>query len=132
MFLNVLTQNEKETFLLLAHQIAKSNGILDEKEQKMLEEYRNEMDITTKVQLEDTQDVKNLIKNFESDKSKRIAFLEGLAVAFADGIYHEEQKQLIEELKNDFNITEEDYQNFKSWIVKSNYMYEQAEKLIEV
>jgi tellurite resistance protein len=130
MFLQELTTEEKVAFLELAHIIANSNGIIDESEQKMLDSYDLEMGLDLKIEDLNELSLSTIVPIFKSERTKRIVFLEAIAIAFADGIYDEEQKNLIQELKIAFNISDEDYQEFKGWIIKVNSLYAQADELV--
>ncbi|WP_064093129.1 hypothetical protein [Rossellomorea aquimaris] len=130
MFLQELNTEEKVAFLELAHLVANSNGIIDEKEQKMLDTYDYEMGLDLKMQDLNDLSISEIVPVFRSTRVKRIVFLEALAVAFADGIYHEEQKSLIQELKVSFEISDEEYESFKGWIIKVNSLYVQADELV--
>ncbi|WP_404429589.1 hypothetical protein [Sutcliffiella horikoshii] len=129
MLLHELNREEMVAFLELAHLVAKANGIIDENEKIMLDTYKKEMGLENSYELKDLQ-LEEIVPNFVHNRSKRIAFLESISVAFADGIYHEEQKNLIAELRHAFEISLEDYENFKAWIIKVNALHIQANEMV--
>lgn len=130
MFLQELNKDEQKSFLELAYLVARSNGVVDETEKKMLDTYKQEMEITIDLENIQVRDLEEILPVFKEQKIKRIVFLEAIAIAFADGIYHEEQKQLISRLKDGFEISQEEYEEFKGWIIKINSLYTQAVELI--
>lgn len=130
MFLNELNGEERVAFLELAHLVAKSNGIVDEKEKKMLDTYSQEMGVDLVSTDLNQWSLEKITAFFESERTKRIVFLEAIAVAFADGVYHDEQKSLIRELKEGLSISDEEYEEFKAWIIKVTSLYSQAEEFI--
>jgi tellurite resistance protein len=132
MFLHELNKEEKAAFLELAHLVAISNGIIDENEQKMLDTYEREMGLNFKIQNLEDLSLEGIIPAFKSEKSKKIVFLEAIAIAFADGIYDEDEKKLLQELKIEFGISKEEYEEFKGWITKVNSLYAQAAELVGV
>ena len=132
MFLNELNQDEKVAFMELAHLIANSNGILHENEKKMLDTYDREMSLDLQISDLEELSLEKIVPIFGSKRVKRIVFLEAIAVAFSDGVYHEEQKNLIEELKIAFQFSDEEYEEFRGWIIKMNALYAQANELISV
>ncbi|WP_404469059.1 hypothetical protein [Sutcliffiella horikoshii] len=129
MLLHELNKEEKIAFLELAHLVAMSNGIIDEKEKIMLDTYKKEMGLGDSYELKDLQ-LEEIVQCFIHNRSKRIAFLESISVAFADGVYQEEQKNLIAELRQAFDISLEDYENFKAWIIKVNALHIQANEMV--
>lgn len=130
MFLEKLHKDEQIPFLKLARLIANANGFIDDNEQRMLDSYILEMGLKEADKDFENSTLEDIVSVFKSAKSKRIVFLEAIAIAFADGIYHDEQKTLIEVLKESLGVSEEDYQDFKSWIIKINALHSQAVELI--
>ncbi|KAB3534501.1 TerB family tellurite resistance protein [Alkaliphilus pronyensis] len=131
MFVNTLTKNEKKAFLEIAHIIAKSNGYVDEKEQALLDQYAHEMYIID----EDVYQLQNIsleevLANIESEQSKRVIFLESIALAFADGIYHEEQRNIIKQIKDTFGFSDEIYKEYKQWVIDISKLYVKGFNLV--
>lgn len=131
MFLQQLNEVEKTAFLELALTVANANGVFDDSEQVMIDGYLTEMDLDVDIQILEIRPFQDIIEVFQDKKIQRIVFMETLAVAFADGIYHEEQKSHIHELKDHFSISDIDYESFKTWISKMNSLYIQAVELID-
>ncbi|WP_088034778.1 hypothetical protein [Evansella clarkii] len=132
MFLQELNAEEKVAFLELAHLVAISNGIIDENERKMLETYDREMGVNYKIEDLKELTLQEIVQVFKSERIKRIVFLEAIAVAFADGVYQEEQKNLIQEIKEALAISDDEYEQFKGWVIKVNSLYSQANELVGV
>ena len=130
MFLQELKENEKKAFLELVHLVAKANGIITTEEQKMLDSYNKEMGVTICLEELEEKELLDIVGQFESNRSKRIVFLEALAVALADGDYMEDEKEFIKGLREAFAITLDEYEDFKGWIIKTNALYEQASELV--
>jgi tellurite resistance protein len=131
LFLNMLTTPEKEAFLAIANAVAKANGFVDEKEQFLLDQYIHEMNMDHV----DVSQIRNIpledgIAKIESDKSKRIIFLEACALAFSDGIFDEEQKTIINKLRKAFAVSEEHYKEYKQWLLDMNQLYARGYRLI--
>lgn len=130
MFLEELNHEEKITFLELAHLVAHANGMVDEKEQLMMDRYDREMGIDIQVKDLKELSLESIISVFTTPKVKRIVFLEVIGVAFADGVYHEEQKLMINEIREAFGFSIEEYEEFKGWITKVNGLYAQAIEMV--
>ncbi len=106
MFLKSLNSREKDHFLKLAMAIMKADGVIGESKKLMLSDYANEMKITS-FNLEERCETDKIIEEFvmtSTPKTKRIVFLELLALAFADGNYSTEEKTLVQQLANAFKL----------------------------
>ena len=106
MFLNLLNSTEKENFLKLAVAVIKADGVIDDSEKQIQSAYANEMQINI-CNIEEQVDTEKIIKEYAMNstvQTKRIVFIELLALAFADGNYAIEEKTLIQQLANAFDI----------------------------
>mgnify|MGYP000227786753 CR=1 FL=1 len=105
MFLNSLSPTEKDNFMKLAVALIKADGVVEESEKQILSAYANEMLIPI-CNLDEQCDADSIIKEFAMTstlQTKRIIFLELLALAFADGNYAEE-KALVQQLADAFEF----------------------------
>lgn len=106
MFLNSLNPTEKDNFIKLAVAIIKADGVVEESEKQILSAYAKEMQIPV-CSLEEQGDTVKIIKEFAETstyQTKKIIFLELLALAFADGNYAVEEKTLVQQLANAFKF----------------------------
>lgn len=106
MFLNLLNTTEKSNFMKLAMAVIKADGIIEDSEKQILSAYANEMQIDI-CNIEEQVDTEKIIKEYAMNstvQTKRIVFIELLALAFADGNYAIEEKTLIQQLANAFDI----------------------------
>lgn len=106
MFLNSLNPTEKDSFMKLAVAIIKADGVVEESEKQILSAYANEMQIPV-CNLDEQSDTDSIIKEFAMNstvQTKRIVFLELLALAFADGNYAAEEKALVQQLADAFEF----------------------------
>jgi uncharacterized tellurite resistance protein B-like protein len=106
MFLNLLNTTEKSNFMKLAMAVIKADGIIEDSEKQILSAYANEMQIDI-CNIEEQVDTEKIIKEYAMNstvQTKRIVFIELLALAFADGSYAIEEKTLIQQLANAFDI----------------------------
>jgi DnaJ-domain-containing protein 1 len=106
MFLNSLNPTEKDNFMKLAMTLIKADGVVEESEKQILSAYANEMQIQVRSLDEqcDTDKVIEELAKSSSLKTRRIIFLELLALAFADGNYVAEEKELLKCLANAFEL----------------------------
>ena len=106
MFLNSLNPTEKDNFMKLAVAVIKADGVVEESEKQILSAYANEMLIPI-CNLDEQYDTDSIIKEFAMTstlQTKRIIFLELLALAFADGNYAAEEKALVQQLADAFEF----------------------------
>lgn len=106
MFLNSLNPTEKDNFMKLAVAVIKVDGVVEESEKQILSAYANEMQIPV-CNLDEPYNADSIIKEFAMHstlQTKRIVFLELLALAFADGSYTTEEKALVQQLANAFEL----------------------------
>lgn len=106
MFLNSLNPTEKDNFMKLAAAVIKADGMVEESEKQILSAYANEMQIPV-CNLDKQDDMTQVIKEFATTstlQTKRIVFLELLALAFADGNYTVEEKELVQKLADAFKF----------------------------
>lgn len=106
MFLKSLNPTEKENFMKLAVAIIKADGIVAEAEMQILSAYADEMQIPV-CGLEEQDNVTEVLDAFaiaSTPQTKRIVFVELLALAFADGIYADEEQAFVEQVANAFGL----------------------------
>lgn len=106
MFLNSLNSTEKDNFMKHAVAVIKADGVVEESEKQILSAYANEMQIPV-CNLDEQYDTDSIIKEFAMTstlQTKRIIFLELLALAFADGNYAAEEKALVQQLADAFEF----------------------------
>ena len=90
----------------LAVAVIKVDGVVEESEKQILSAYANEMQIPV-CNLDEPYNADSIIKEFAMHstlQTKRIVFLELLALAFADGSYTTEEKALVQQLANAFEL----------------------------
>ncbi len=109
MFLNQLTPAEKEAFVSLAVHAANANGIIEDTEYDMLEEYCKEMGITffDAKNIIDMDRIVGVFKNAEI-KHKKIVLLEILGLLHADGHYDEKERSFVKEYASKIELVEAD------------------------
>lgn len=90
----------------LAVAVIKADGIVEESEKQILSDYAKEMQIPICVSVEQS-DTESIIKEFAMNstlQTKRIVFLELLALTFADGNCAVEEKTLVQQLADAFEF----------------------------
>ena len=109
MFLNQLSDKEKNAFISLSVHASKSNGVLAEEEKAMIQEYCKEMDIPL-FDANDAISMDEIVAVFnESELTiKKIVLLETLGLVYSDGEYDDSEKGFVIEYANKIGLTDED------------------------
>ncbi|UMZ74145.1 TerB family tellurite resistance protein [Natranaerofaba carboxydovora] len=131
MYLSNLNEKEKVIFLEIANNVAKANGNIDATEQTFLDHYIDQLQLDKNEIEFKNLTIEEAVKKIDSEKSKRAIFIECVALAFADEIYHEEQKEVIYKLKEAFGFSFHFYHSVKNWVIRVNELYKKGMELIE-
>lgn len=109
MLLNELTKNEKDAFVSLSIYVAKANGVFENEEKGMIEEYCKEMNLES-YDLENIKPIEEVfdIYSKSDEKIKKIVFLEILGLVYADGTYDEKENSFLIEFAKKINLPEKD------------------------
>lgn len=115
MFLSMLTQKQKETFLCLAHNVVVSDGDLTVGEELMMEEMRREMNLDTGfvphyVELDGIGDV------FKTRKARTTVMIALIRLGYADGAFEVEEQSFLKVLCETFDISVSDFALIDNWV----------------
>jgi len=116
MFLEELQPEEKEAFLELASLIAKVDGKRSIYEYSILEKYQKEMDLEN-YRIKGL-DIGDILKTFQSERSKNIVLTELLQLIFSDGVFHDQERESVRMIKEHFGFDADVYESFKDWVAK--------------
>lgn len=105
MFLNQLSDKEKHAFLNLSYFAAKSNGIIEDAENEMIQEYCREMDLAPFVAETETS-MDEIFHVFEesTESNKKIIVLELMGLMYADGDFDEAEREFVNRLVQSFGF----------------------------
>lgn len=108
MFLNLLNDEEKVTFLKLAISVVQADGKLEESEKSFIADYSREMGIEryTLDEKVDPMPLAEKIGKNSSDSVKRVFLIELLACANADGDFAKHEKSLISSFIRVFGLSD--------------------------
>lgn len=130
MFLILLNENEKKSFLELAEIITHCDGDNCETEKSLVLRYKKDLELedyeTRGLQLD--QVVLELEKS--STRSKTIIYMELLGLALFDGDYDEEEKRLLKAIQQEFNFSNEKATRIEKWLFETKRLYELGNQLI--
>ena len=131
MLLMKLQSREKFSFLQLAHYLARVDNKYGEKEEEIILEYCTEMGIENLDSFDfDNFSLDNILKDFKSEKSKRIVILELMILIHIDHIFNINEKKLIEKISESFGIDILDVNDYSQWGKSVAMLYEVAKIFI--
>lgn len=121
MFLNQLSNEEKNAFISLSIKISEANGVFDEVEKAMIQEYCKEMEIPF-FNVENADGVDVIVEVFKkaTEHIKRIVILEALGLAYSDGQLDSEEDGLMRSFAEKIGIEENTYKEIGELLNKYN------------
>ena len=121
MFLNQLSNKEKNAFISLCVRISEANGVFDELEKEMIQAYCKEMEIPF-FDAEKAENIDAIVEIFKTstDHIKRIVILESLGLAYSDGKLDSEEDVLMRSFAEKIGIDENMYEEIATLLNKYN------------
>lgn len=129
MWLSLLTDEQRQALLGLAHNVVVSDGLLDPNEERMMNEFKREMDLNPRVQ-SDYLELDGIEKTFDSHRSRVIALLNLLRLSYVDGAFEIEEECLLTEISEAFGIADDEFQLLNNWVKRLVSLEEEALRLM--
>jgi len=129
MFLATLNQQQKETFLCLAHNVVVSDGELCTGERAMLADMRIEMAIDDDYEAHYLP-VQGLAQLFDQRRSRVIVLMSLIQLGHADNAYEIEERCVITELATEFSIPASELQRIENWVERLIALQDEAFNLL--
>ena len=131
MLLMKLQSKEKFSFLQLAHYLARVDNKYGEKEEEIILEYCTEMGIENLDSFDmENFNLDNILKDFKSERSKRIVVLELMILIHIDHSFNINEQILMEKISNSFGLNIEDVNDYSQWGKSVAMLYEVAKVFI--
>lgn len=132
MFLSLFTDRERELFYTLSVYLIESDGVITGEEKTLLDSFKFEScgQILEKIDETPNEIINEL--SLSDDKIKNCILLELISVALVDNHYTENEKSIISKVVENFNISDEKFQEIFNWVVSLKDMYSKIIQLIEV
>ena len=131
MLLMKLESKEKFSFLQLAHYLARIDNKFGEREIEIILEYCAEMGIENLDSFDmENFNLDNILKDFKSERSKRIVVLELMILIHIDHSFNINEQILMEKISNSFGINLEDVNDYSQWGKSVAMLYEVAKVFI--
>ncbi len=132
MLLMKLHTKEKFSFLQLAHYLARVDNEYGKKEQEIILEYCSEMGIDNDESFDINDFCLDLtLKDFKSNRSKKIVILELMILIHVDDKFHLKEKTLIKKIMDTFEFNEKDIELYSQWGKAIAALYHQGKLFIE-
>ena len=115
MFLTSFTREQKEAFICLAHNVAVSDGDLTVGEEIMMDDMRREMNLDSTFEPH-YLDINGIESVFPCRRSRAIAMISLIRLAYADGAFEIEEQCFLKDLCQAFEIIDNDFQLIDNWV----------------
>lgn len=131
MLLMKLESKEKFSFLQLAHYLARIDNKFGEREIEIILDYCTEMGIENLDSFDmENFNLDNILKDFKSERSKRIVVLELMILIHIDHSFNINEQILMEKISNSFGLNIEDVNDYSQWGKSVAMLYEVAKVFI--
>lgn len=136
MYLAQLNNENKKSFLFLCHCIASSNGVYDESEAVLLDQFQKEMgtsfDLGEIKDSESEDNIEAVLAGVSDIDSQRIFFLELMVLVYANDNYDETQRHIIDTVKSSFGFDDSLMALMEEWARNLNSLNRQGQALIDL
>ena len=130
MFLNLLTERQKQSFLALATKVVMADGGVNVKEHVTLNVRVAEMGGDIKAPPDEIYG-DPIFDVFDTPQSQTIVLLELMVIAYSDGEYHADERPIISQLSAHFGFAASDMERFESWAKRQSPLSVEGWKFIE-
>lgn len=131
MFLNRLGDGEKQSFLAIAHHIARSDADFSSEERVIVAQYCMEMRTPDVDYNSETFDLSEVLDQFTSEH-RNLVVLELSVLAQADGKVSEKEDEILNEIADRFGTNPHLVVLYKEWAKNVMSLYLQGEALIHI
>ncbi|MBO6520428.1 MAG: hypothetical protein JJ900_05980 [Rhodospirillales bacterium] len=119
MFLEMLNAEQREAFLVLASRVAIADGEDSREEMAAIDSLRDEMDVTGSIDMKRVlADID--VSSFDTHKSRVVAALELLRLAYADEYVHESEIAEVRNVCEAMGFPEEWLSTMGEWATRFN------------
>ena len=133
MFLNRLSAEEKNAFLVLAHHVARSDADFSAEERIIIAKYCMEMQIDDIDDYDETPfDLEQILDQFETASHRNIVLLELMALVYADGRLAQQESMLLDRFVDHCHMNPNLSIIYKEWAKNILSLYTQGEALIHL
>lgn len=115
MFLHELTDEQKEAFICLAHDVVVSDGEFTTDEQFMMDQLRREISLAEDFEPHyiPTEGVEDI---FDSHRARVAVIINLIRLGYADGAFEIEEQFLLKEICSRFNVSDQEFSVIENWV----------------
>lgn len=128
MWLVNLTAGQRRALLGLAHNVVVSDGLLDPNEERMLKDFKREMELAPNTET-DYVEMAGIESVFDTSRSRRIALINLIHLSYADGALEIEEECLLRELAEAFDIPAAEFALLDNWVKRLLALEQEAQAL---
>lgn len=123
MFLNELDLDEKRMFLRLADHLVAANGVVEEQEKNLINQYCSEMGLPMNNEI-DPLPMSEIICFFQkrSESVKRVTIMELLGLGYIDGEYDEVEQSMMKSYVSGIGVSDEVYEKLRKDVEEYIYL----------
>lgn len=123
MFLNELDLDEKRMFLRLADHLVAANGVVEEQEKNLINQYCFEMGLPMNNEI-DPLPMSEIICLFQkrSESVKCVTIMELLGLGYIDGEYDEVEQSMMKSYVSDIGVSDEVYEKLRKDVEEYIYL----------
>lgn len=131
MYLYLLNNEERKSFLELATFAMDLDGIRKKEEESLLEDYKNECQLTDYIVCKQNE-IEKVITTLRSSvkKIKKIILLELSGIFISDSNLTEDELKFLEKLSSEFNIKEYELKKIIRWVEAMNDIVKEGYEII--
>lgn len=127
MFLSLLNRNEKLAFLALARKVIISDRVVAEQEKVLYNAMQKEVEILQEIVDEEftdemidnlPEDIPELCQQFSSHRAKISALMELIGLAFVDGKFVPEEREIITHIARELGVKAVDLESYIAWAAR--------------
>ena len=129
MWLSSLSEQQRDALLGLAHNVIVSDGLLDQNEEDMMDEFKREMALKPDV-VADYLELDGIDAIFDSHRVRTVAILNLLHLSYADGAFEIEEECLLKELARTFGMNDEEFGRMDDWVKRLVTLENEARQMM--
>ena len=129
MWLSSLSEQQRDALLGLAHNVIVSDGLLDQNEEDMMDEFKREMALKPDV-VADYLELDGIDAIFDSHRVRTVAILNLLHLSYADGAFEIEEECLLKELARTFGMNDDEFGRMDDWVKRLVALENEARQMM--
>lgn len=125
MFLYSLSQEQKKSFLGLAHRFITTDNCLAPQEEDLLKIMTTEMGLSTDTEIP-TLELPQLLTAFDTRQAKIAILLELVGLGYSDNDFHPEENGFVRQVADTFGILEDEIKAMENWVLRQMMLVQEA------